>query len=271
MRNKRNFLHLLAVTCIAAVLVISCQKKEKQETAVPDDQASADQIAQEIVQEQIKPAVICMYDGIPLRETPAAKGKWISSISLGETATWLEETAADSTDKNREYLKLELSDGKTGWSPSYGLVREAKVGAIKQETKIFKRPDFVTATADMLAPMDIIATTTEKDEWIEVCGEKMKKKGWINSANVTWEKEDVAVAIQYTKEVANAKEEERSQKIATFIEKTAFPASFFIQKLKEQQAGTVQTPEIQADPVTPTGSVPETPKENPDSLDLDIE
>ena len=122
-------------------------------------------------QEEIKPVVekietICIWDGAALRAEPTSKGKWLSSISLGETVYWREESQIDTTDRDYEYLKIELSDGTVGWASKWVLVTDAKVGAVLDDTPIYKRPDLLTMTDEHLDMMDMVAITEEKGEWI---------------------------------------------------------------------------------------------------------
>ncbi|NIT57775.1 MAG: SH3 domain-containing protein, partial [Aliifodinibius sp.] len=105
---------------------------------------------------------VCIWDKVPLRAEPRRDGKWLSSLSLGETVQWFGETAIDSSDKNREYLRIQLSDGKTGWASSYGLVKDSEVGAVKEATFLYRRPDLLTITDEKLESMDMVAVDEDK-------------------------------------------------------------------------------------------------------------
>lgn len=144
--------------------------------------------------------------------------------------------AIDSLDKNREYLYVELSDGKVAWANSYGLIVDSKIAALKEDIPIYKRPDLLTITEKTFDKMDVLAIEETKGEWIKVVGEKKKLLGWIKNNTVTESKEDVAFSIMVSKEL---KEKDGSliiDKIEEFIEKTPYVNSIFISYLKEALA-----------------------------------
>ena len=58
-----------------------------------------------------KQETVCIWDGVPVRKAPSKDGKWVTQINLGETLYFLGETVIDSLDGDREYIKVELSDG----------------------------------------------------------------------------------------------------------------------------------------------------------------
>ncbi|NOQ23968.1 MAG: hypothetical protein GQ564_01280 [Bacteroidales bacterium] len=179
---------------------------------------------------------VCIWNGVPVRETPSKDGKWVSSISLGETVTFLGKVAIDSLDRNREYLYVELSDGKVAWANSYGLIVDGKIAVLKEDAPIYKRPDLLTITENTFDRMDVLAIEETKDEWIKVVGEKKKLLGWIKYNTVTESKEDIAFSIMVSKEL---KEKDGSlilDKIEEFIEKTPYVNSIFISYLKEALA-----------------------------------
>ena len=177
---------------------------------------------------------VCIWENGSLRVTPSVKGKWLSSLSLGETVYWLGESAIDSSSNRKiEYLKIQLSDSTTGWASRDVLVTNAKVGAIKEETLIYMRPDLVTLTDKQFTMMEMIAITQEKDEWVRVVGRHRNKKGWIRNDAVTVDKTDVTVAILATKILDKENNRSMNQKIQDIIAKSPYPDSFFVQKLKE--------------------------------------
>ena len=181
-----------------------------------------------------KQQTVSIYDGVPVKETPSKEGAWVSKLNLGETLYFLGEEVVDSSDNNREYFKVELSDGKIAWAMSYGLIVNAKVAAIKENVPVYERPDLVTLTKNVFNTMDIVAIEEVKDSWIKVVGENKKIKGWINQGVVTENKEDVAVAILASKQLRNKNKDLNLDEIEGFIKDLPYKNSVFINYLKDQ-------------------------------------
>ncbi len=183
--------------------------------------------------ENQKQQTVSIYKDVPVRELPSKDGKWVSKLSLGETLYFLGEEVVDSSDNNREYLKVELSDGKVAWAMSYGLIVNAKIAAVKESVPVYERPDLVTLTKNEFNAMDILAIEETKDNWIKVVGENKKIKGWIKQGVVTENKEDVAVAILASKQLMK-NGEIILEKIEEFLENLPYKNSFFIGYIKSQ-------------------------------------
>ena len=117
MRNSR-FVAALALAGIVA-LAAGCGKKQGSS----ENQNAGDQTKTEQPAPAEEPAynAVCIYDGISLKTEPAKAGKWLASLSLGETVVWLGDSSVDQTEK-RSYQKIQLSDGKTGWAAADWLV-----------------------------------------------------------------------------------------------------------------------------------------------------
>jgi hypothetical protein len=144
--------------------------------------------------EIIKKEAVCIFDGTVVRAEPQKDGAYISSLSFGEKVLCLGVEVIDSVDKNRGYYKVELSDGLVAWVQSYGVIVEATQAAIVDETSIYKRPDLATKTDKHFYPMELVAITKVKEEWIAVIGADKKKLGWIKASAVSEIAEDVATS-----------------------------------------------------------------------------
>lgn len=177
-----------------------------------------------------KRTIVCIWEGVPFRKEPHTNGKWISSISLGETLTYLGEAKTDEKTK-KEFYKVELSDGTQGWARSYGLLIDAKIAVITKEGTVYKRPDLLTVTNDKFKPFNLIAVTDTKEEWLEVVGNQKKIKGWISDEMVSFEKEDIAVAVLITKKL---KKDATASELRTFIDNIPYEGSVFVEMLEKQ-------------------------------------
>lgn len=246
MKNIR----LLSVVCCAGVLaagaVSGCGKKGP---AAKEGQEQAAQTAQG--QEQTAGAV-CMYDGIALKQEPSKNAKWLASINLGEMVQWLGDSTVDTTDKNRSYQKVRLSDGKSGWTISWGLAINAKLAAIRQNTVIYKRPDLVTGTDAKIPLMSPVAIMQEKDDWVEFISDGRRISGWLKKDALTTDPADIAVAVLAFKKLGQAKN--RIAAIREFIAASPYPESFFIKKLQEEVDAAPPAPATADTPVKPADS-----------------
>ena len=127
------------------------------------------------VKEEIKEAkAICLYDNLSIRDKPSQKGKWLAAMSLGETITFTGEEVVDSISK-RKYCKIKLTDGKEGWTRTDLIAVNGKVGTLKDEAVVYKRPDLLTKTDKKYSPMDIIAIIVTDGEWLQVKGKRLNK------------------------------------------------------------------------------------------------
>jgi len=178
-------------------------------------------------------ATICIWDKAVLRGIPSRKnGKFLSAIALGEKVTYLGESRIDSTDKNLEFLKIRLSDGKEGWTLAYVLVRNAIPAAIIQRTFVYRRPDLLTVTDKTLEPMDMVAITKIDGDWLEIVGNQRKRSGWIKNTGVSKREEDVAVAILATKAFREKDPGKRQLMLEAIVENPELSSSVFMAGLR---------------------------------------
>lgn len=232
--NKKSIL-LLAVCIAYSGIQYGCGEKKSADKSAADSKqieaSKSDAVPEHKVAAQKE--IVCVWDGVPVRATPGKSGKYLSSINLGEVIADLGESVVDSADK-REYVKVRFSDGKEGWAPTYGLIKNASVAAIKTDATICKRPDLLTITKIVLKPMEIIAVTTAKDEWVEIASEQKKKVGWIYKDAITTNKEDVTTAILINKKLAEKDEKTIAQKYEAIVAEAPFPNSVFITEIRKQ-------------------------------------
>lgn len=185
---------------------------------------------------------VCVLDGIALRASSSKSGKFLANVQLGEVVKLLGGSEKDEAGK--DYVEIELSDGKKGWATGWGIVGNATVGAIKEDAVVYKRPDVLTQTTTKLPFMAIVAVTSQKDDWVQVVGEGRKTSGWIQKGALTTAKEDVAVAVLATKKLREKDGLDQAKKIEAILSTTPFPSSFFIQKLKEKPVTPAAPPEV---------------------------
>jgi hypothetical protein len=157
-------------------------------------------------------------------------------MSLGETVIDLDSLSTDINDKKREYYKVRLSDGKEGWTPSYGAIKNAYAAVFKTNASLYKRPDLLTITETRFVPMEFVAITNSMEDWIEVTSEQKKKCGWVKKDAITTTREDIATAILINKKLSTDDGLSNSDKIKTLITDAPYPGSIFIGILQQKIA-----------------------------------
>lgn len=90
------------------ILFFACSTTEEKSTDVEETVGEATEVEEK--------TAVCIWDKVAVRETPSSKGKWKTSLSVGEVLTSLGEEAIDTLAKNRKYTKVRLGDGTEGQS-----------------------------------------------------------------------------------------------------------------------------------------------------------
>jgi hypothetical protein len=232
MMNKKGILLLAACTAFSGIHYGCGGKKSNETPSTESRRTEASGVASK-QEGAAQTGIVCIWDGVPVRETPTKNGKFVSSVNLGEVIGDLNQSQIDPGDK-REYIKVRLSDGKEGWAPKYGLIKNASVAAIKNDATICKRPDLLTITDIVLKPMELIAITSAKDDWVEITTEQKKKGGWIKKDAVTTNKEDVTTSIIVNKKLAAKDGKSLADKYKDIVANAPFPNSLFITNIKKQ-------------------------------------
>ena len=176
-----------ALVCL--IIAFGCSSNKEGET---DAATTAPEVVEETV--QTMPAV-CVWDKLSVRETPGEKGKWLTSLSVGESLTHL---GADSVIGNKNYSKIALNDGKEGWTRTDLIVIDAKPAVLVNDTDIYSRPDLLTKSDKKFAMMNIVASMNTQDSWHEVKGKRTGgtwvDQGWVKGTNLSFEAVDIATA-----------------------------------------------------------------------------
>ena len=209
------------------------------------------------VEEQ--PAV-CLWENLSVRQDPSSKGKWLTSMSLGEVVTYAGETALDSA-ADKSYHKVRLSDGTEGWSLATFIEIDGTEGVFKADTEIYKRPDLLTKANKQYSSMDIVAISNTNGGWVEVRGKRADGKyiesGWVKGDNISSEAVDVATAKFGVTALAKESMDEKIAALTEILENSDLASSAFIPALNEklteltdeQQALVPDVVEVVADSV----------------------
>ena len=189
-----KFLKLASLTVILS-FAVACGSGSEQANS---DASSTDRTPEVAEPEVTSTTAICIWDQVSVRDTPDAKGKWLTSISVGEQLEYLGEDASDAQDDKKTYTKVKLTDGTEGWSRKDFIIPDGQVAVFLENNTIYRRPDLLTKTDDEFSQMDIIAITATQDDWVEVTGKREEgtwiSTGWVKGNKLSKDATDVAVA-----------------------------------------------------------------------------
>ncbi len=228
------------------MLTVGCGKKAADTTAGKDSVAMA--------VKTVEIQAVCVFEGISMRSEPSQKGKWLSSIALGEKMIALGETAHDAAG-NVDYLKVRLSDGTEGWASANFIIPKSRPATITGSSFFYKRPDLSTVTDKAFEPLDFIAVTNEQGDWLEVIGKRRKnnyvEKGWLNKSGISFDDKDVAVASMTAKAMANAEMGKRKAELEKILKNSAIATSPMLAEvnklLSDMSSYASNTKKIKAD------------------------
>lgn len=215
--------------------------------ACSDSKQNSSDETTEVVREEVTTVSegVCIWDKIALRDKPEEKGKWLTSINLGEKVTYLDETKTDdSGNKPREYVKVQLIDGKEGWALKDFIVIDGKAAVLSEDTEIYQRPDLLAKSGKSFSKMDVVAITAEKDDWLEITGKRKEgnwiESGWIKAGNLSRQDVDIAVAV-YAKKAFEIKEKSKQEEeLKKIVDNQDFSESIFMADLNEVLAPPLQ-------------------------------
>lgn len=228
-----KFLKYLVVT---AIIFASCKGSGSPE-AKDVEQENGKTPDEELVEPV---GAVCVYEGLWVRDLPNSKpGKAVSQLSLGESIVYLGKSETD-TIKKREYHYVQLSDGQKVWAPGFGVVLNAKPGAMSYKSALYNRPDLITKSKKALDIMSVVAIKESKDDWYEVVSYRKRKSGWVPKKKVTTKSEDVAIATLVFKSVTNDDGTLKMDELASFIDELPLENSYFKQYLQKKLDESVE-------------------------------
>lgn len=226
--------YLSSIIIITSMLLFTCTgKKTTGESKKSATEETTDSI----------PAV-STYDysvnGLPVLEDYNNSKSILTFVKVGESVIFLGKTATDTVSK-KEYDKIELSDGKIGWSRADYIIKNAVPGAIINATPVYERPDILTKSArKSYDNIDVVAVVDEKDDWYNVVGRNNLNSGWVMKDNISENKEDVAMAILARKEIFDSKGNIMDDKINDFINNAPYPGSKIVSILRDKLIKSVE-------------------------------
>ncbi len=235
----------IIILCIISAIIYSCgdnkssfEKVENEESKVVESKPT-----ESILEES---EAVCILDKLSLRESPSKQGKWITSISLGETVTFTGMQKKDSVSKNTFY-KVKLAGGDEGWTRGDFIEIGGQVAVFLKNTEIYKRPDLLTKANKKYSQMDIVAVTNKQGDWVEVKGKRSEGKyiesGWIKSGSTSSDAIDIAAAKFGLAALAETDESKRLALLKDITGNDDLSSSKFIPVLQEILSSSLEAPE----------------------------
>lgn len=181
--------------------------------------------------------LVCLWSKVGLRDIAGRKGaKYLTTIYFGETVKFLGET--ETASDNKEYVKVELSDGQQGWVYEHLFAKDGKLAVLKNSLAIYKRPDIIDFVGNKFKRGDIVVVSDEsKGDWKKVSGFQKKDDGWIQkSDNFIYDNLDIKLAILYNRALTEESQSKKQTKLKLIIDNPAFQQSDLIDVVKNSLA-----------------------------------
>ena len=247
-KTKPGQLILLAAFTLLATSCGNANQEESTEETLATE-APAEEAPSAIIEKEEEAPIICLWAKVSVKETPASKGKWITSIYLGESATYKGITVKDTTvAKGKDYANVELIDGTEGWVDTRFFAIDAKPYVIIEPSKLYKRPVLLASSDKEYARMQFVVGLEEKEDWIKVRGKRSEDswftEGWVKADHVTNNEIDINVAILTARALENKDEEARKKALEDIINNNDLNSSGFIADIQEM---LVEQPTEEAD------------------------
>ena len=144
----------------------------------------------------------CNWTELGLRATPSEKGKYVTTVYLGEHLTLSGDTASEvNQGKKILFHKVALLDGTIGWLRDEFVASNAVPAVVVQETPIYKRPEETTMSYNTFHILDVVALKPSMGNWVEANGKPSDKTwfqlGYAHLENFSLAKRDVDFALLY--------------------------------------------------------------------------
>ena len=248
---KYSKLTFVATTFFLAGLFIGCNSGGNSGSEGDNTTDSvADQSSMGDPMTDMEPkTVYCLYNNNSVREEPHSQGKYMTALRLGETVTFLGEVAYDSAKDMREYIKIELSDGKQGWCTRNLMLMEGTLAVTLEEVSMFNRPDLLTKNDKTIPRMVIVGLYNPKDDWTEIKGippgETWYTSGWTKSPRVSTDEEDIAAAYMISQALSMDDDEKMKEALESAL--STFSNSEFAVDASELLVEMAEAAEMELD------------------------
>ncbi len=213
------------------MFAFACGSNESEENGKINDSTMVNNAPADVI-------AICLWSSVSLKETPSLKGKYKNIMYLGEKAVFMGETVTDSADKKniRDFIKIKLTDGTLGWVQANMMSVGTKPFVLKEKSKIYKRPDILSAGKDEFERMQFVVITENQGEWAKIKGKKKTdtwfKDGWIKTEKLIDSEVDISVAILVERALLKEDSEQKMEALQEILDNPDLSASIFIEDVQ---------------------------------------
>lgn len=247
---------MLWLTCIFFVLRgASCVSDLNTQTAERDLPQPAPTDTTDIPIDRV---AIAVYNPVGVRKEPGQKTNtsegetnYITPIYYGEKVEMIDTPYVKVGD--REYMMIRLQDGTEGWVWEFLMEPYGRRAVMLEEAEIYRRPDFMTLRNDKFFPAQIVIVIEDPQnpgsygDWLHVSSFKKDKKGWIRRKNnLTFDEQEVEVALFYYRANEAKTPEERRRKLGQLLDRDIAQNSAFRPMIERDFKAT----ESEVDPET---------------------
>lgn len=234
---KIQFLKTSLFFIAFTLFLFSCSSENDDAKNNNDNNEATENQAVEEPEIQEAP-IVCLWSKVSVREEPKAKGKWKASIYLGEKATYKGISEKDTTVKNgKSYAKIELADGTSGWVDERFFAIGARPAVIINPTKLYERPDILTASKKNYDRMQFVVITDEKEGWKQVkakkVGDSWFSTGWVKANNISEKEIDVSVAVLENRAASISDPEKKLEALNEIVNNSDLANSIFIEDIQQ--------------------------------------
>lgn len=248
------FKTISSILFLSLFLFFACEDKPQQQSSAAADVADTDNTSDATARAVEAPTSdiqlgVCLWPEAGLRSIAGRSkdAKWIAGMSFGEVVTL---TGNSEEAGERNYLEMELSDGKVGWSYEYLFAVNALRAAATGSVDVYGRPDLSTFDGKQFERGEIFAVvegTKNEDGWLEVFGKEKKMKGWIKeNTNYSTEETDVNVAIMFSRAMLEKNPIAQAEKLEIISKGSAFANSPLMSIVNEKLSEIKQLTELPA-------------------------
>jgi len=172
---------------------------------------------------------VCLWNELGVRETASEKGKYLTTIYLGERVALTGDSATEASgNKTNLFYKITMSDGTSGWVNSTFLAKGAVPAAVVAPTNLYKRPDAATVTDVRLNLVEYVVAWPMENGWAKVktkrTGDKWFVEGYVEERNLLYDKAEADFAA-LAKRVAETEKDAIKQALIGQLSNQAFQAT----------------------------------------------
>ena len=108
---------------------------------------------------------------------------------------------------------------------------DAQPYAVKETTKLYKRPDILSAGKDEFEIMQFVVVLEEQDDWVKIKGKRRLdgwfKEGWVKKDRLTNNEIDITVAVLAERAMSKEGKEKKLEALNDILENPDLSSSIF--------------------------------------------